>query len=93
MGLGTAAMAVCMNSCLMDMCKHMLWYPMGGGWFAAEIQAVASMIDLQAYWLGLLRPHAVGSTARVLDDPEPTYEEVDEAIDIAASIFEEEILA
>ena len=88
------ALAVCMNSCAMDMCRHLLWFPFGfGSWFGAENEAVASLFDLQSYWLGLHKPLAEGSVARTIDDPEPSDEDVDYGIDVAASIFEDEILA
>jgi hypothetical protein len=88
------ALAVCMNSCAMDMCRHMLWYPFNlAGWFGAENQTVASCLELHRHWLGLLSPQGVAMLTADIADPEPSDEEVDYGIDVAASIFEDEILA
>lgn len=82
------ASTMCMNSCVMDIYKHLFWLPIGfGNVFEAGNQAVASCLDLEMLWLGGGVPKVIASGSH-----EPTEEEMD-GLDIAVEAFDNEILA
>jgi len=70
--------AVCLNSCLMDICKNAFFAPVLGNLSNAAAQALASCVELQVNYLTLLIP---GSHR--LAGPSPSAEELAHCMDIA----------
>ena len=96
--------AVCLNSCLMDVCRHFFWYPFGlEFWFEGQNRAFATWMNLGTQLLGLQAPHGERTPAPVdqsgltpeelAAEIEEEIEEMEEGMDVAVEAFEEEILA
>jgi len=93
--------SICVNTCAMDMARHMFWYPLGmEHWFTAANQSYAQWVEAMTQFAGaMMAPRDTATPKRsrfereAMGEYRETPQSVEDGFDAAVASFDDEILA